>query len=184
MVLKMFEREKIHEILEGVAFGVTDGVICFSGLAIGVARSTLDPTLVIIATLVGGISDAFANAIGFYVSQATERNVQLYNSEKGIPTHVHSKREVLMNGVFTFISSASVLFILVAPFMFFSLWQAVAVMLGLGIVLAFILGAYTSNLNGENALKGGIKYSLLTIAGAALAYVIGDILSLYFQVKT
>ena len=176
-----FDQEEIHKILEGTAFGVTDGVICFSGLAIGVARSTLNPTLVVIATLVGGIADAFANAIGFYISQTTERNVQIHDNERGIQTHVHSKREVLMNGVFTFVSSLTVLLVLVSPFMIFNLWSAVTIMLALGIVITFALGAYCARINGENPIKSGAKYSCLTLIGAVLSYSLGEVLGIYFH---
>ncbi len=44
----MVESTETAYRMEGAAFRLTDGIICFSGLTIGVAEATSDPILVMI----------------------------------------------------------------------------------------------------------------------------------------
>lgn len=80
MIKTKFKR---YDLLERIAFGLIDGIICIKGLAIGITKSTRDPMLMVIAGLIGGIADSFGNSIGFYISQATERSVQIFTAKKG-----------------------------------------------------------------------------------------------------
>ena len=170
-----------HSALEGIAFGLTDGVICFTGLAIGIARITRDPILVIAATLVGGVADAFGNSIGFYISQATERSVQKFSVEQGVETQIHSSLEVAMSGVFTFVATIIVLALMVFPFFIMEINSAIITMLAIGTVLSFILGYYMATIGGENPLKNAIKYAIITLIGALLSFVVGDALNVFFN---
>jgi len=172
-----------HSALEGIAFGLTDGIICFTGLAIGIARSTRNPVLVIVATLVGGVADAFGNSIGFYISQATERSVQKFSAERGVETQVHSSREVAMSGVFTFVATCCVLVFMVLPFFFMELGSAIVTMPAIGTILSFVLGYYMATIGGEDPLRNAAKYAAITVAGAVLSFVIGDALNAYFKLN-
>lgn len=171
-----------HGWMEGFAFGLTDGIICFLGLIIGVARATSDPILVIIAGLIGGIADAFGNSIGFYVSQATERSVQIHETkEHRKKTRIHSKREILMSGIFTFLATIIVLILLLSPFIFLGIAFAMILAVLSGTILSFALGSYVGKLSGESPYKTGFKYACLTIAGALISYTIGELLSIHFR---
>ena len=55
--------------LEGIAFGLADGLIMCLGLIIGVAEVTSNTRLVIITGIIGGFANAFGNSIGFFMSQ-------------------------------------------------------------------------------------------------------------------
>jgi len=168
--------------LEGIAFGLTDGIICFLGLAIGVARATSDPTLVIIACVIGGIADAFGNSIGFLISQATERSVQIHEvKEHGKKTRIHSKREVLISGVFTFLATILVLILLISPFLFLNIAFAMILAVLSGTIMSFVLGSYVGKLSGVSPNKSGFKYACFTIAGALISYTIGELLSIYLR---
>jgi VIT1/CCC1 family predicted Fe2+/Mn2+ transporter len=59
--------------LEGIAFGLADGLIMCLGLIIGVAEVTFETRLVIITGIIGGFANAFGNSIGFFMSQSAER---------------------------------------------------------------------------------------------------------------
>ena len=173
----MVESTETRYRMEGFAFGLADGVICFIGLTIGVAEATSDPVLVIIAGVIGGLADAFGNSIGFFISQSTERGVQIHETvEHGAKVRVHSRREVLMSGVFSFSATILALIILLSPFLFFSINTAVIVTFSLGMVLSFILGGYVGKLSGENPYKTGLKYAILASIGAVISYLIGDFL--------
>jgi len=170
---------KAHFLMESVAFGLTDGVICFLGIIVGVATATLDARLVIIAAVIGGVADALGNSIGFFVSQSTERAVQLKEAEEGEIHHVHSKKEVMLSGVSSFLATLFVLCFLLFPFLFFGVWQATTASFILGIVLSFLLGMYIGKLGGENIYKSGIKYSCITILGAIVSYGLGELLHIF-----
>jgi len=173
----MVETTETAYRMEGVAFGLADGIICFLGLTIGVAEATSDPTLVIISGIIGGIANAFGNSIGFFISQSTERGVQIHETEEhGVKTRIHSKREVFMSGVFTFMATILALVVLVSPFLFFDIPTAIVVTFSLGMVLVFILGSYVGELSRENPYKTGLKYAVLGIVGAVISFFIGDFL--------
>jgi len=163
--------------MEGIAFGLADGIICFIGLTIGVAEATSDPILVIISGIIGGLADAFGNSIGFFISQSTERGVQIHETEEhGVKTRIHSKREVLMSGIFSFLATILALIILLSPFLFFNINTAVIITFSNGTILSFILGGYVGKMSGENPYKIGFKYAILAIVGAVVSYLIGDFL--------
>jgi len=166
--------------MESIAFGLTDGVICFLGIIVGVARATSSPVLVMIAAIIGGIADALGNSVGFFISQTTERAVQIHGVEEhGTETRIHSRREVWMSGVFSFLATIVALALLLSPFMLLSIWNATIVSFLAGTVLSFSLGSYVGSLGKENPYKSGLKYATITIAGAVISYLIGDLLRMY-----
>ena len=178
MDVEVAERKTgVNEMLESIAFGATDGCICFLGIIVGVARATSDIRAVIIAAVAGGIADALGNSVGFFVSQTTERTVQL-NETNGEDHHlVHTEREVYLSGVATFLATVAVLGMLLLPFAFFTIWPAVAIASVTSIVIAFILGSYVGRLTG-NPFKTGIKYAAVTVFGAVVSYGVGEALNL------
>jgi predicted membrane protein (TIGR00267 family) len=175
----MIERKfEIHFVMESVAFGLTDGVICFLGIIVGVAAATLDSRAVIIAGIVGGIADAFGNSIGFFVSQATERSVQIAEAKNGDKGHIHSKKEVYMSGIFSFCATLFSLLLLISPFIFFKVLEATTSSFIIGLTMSFILGTYIGKMGGENPYMSGIKYCLITMFGALVSFGVGELLNL------
>jgi predicted membrane protein (TIGR00267 family) len=174
------QKFELHYLMESIAFGLTDGVICFLGIIVGVARATSSPTLVIITGIVGGIADALGNSVGFFISQTTERAVQIYEVEKGTESRVHSKKEVWMSGVFSFLATIVALILLLSPFTFLSIWNATYVSFAIGTIMSFVLGSYVGKIGKENPYKSGLKYAAITIAGALIAYLVGEVLDIIF----
>ena len=174
------QKFELHYLMESIAFGLTDGIICFLGIIVGVARATSDPTIVIIASIAGGIADALGNSVGFFISQTTERAVQMYGVEQGTESRVHSKKEVWMSGVFSFLATIVALILLISPFTFLSIWNATYVSFTIGTIMSFILGSYVGKIAKENPYKSGLKYATITIAGALVAYFVGEILDIIF----
>lgn len=174
------QKFQVHYLMESIAFGLTDGIICFLGIIVGVARATSSPTLVVIASIAGGIADALGNSIGFFISQSTERAVQIYEVEQGTESRIHSRKEVWMSGIFSFLATIVALIFLLSPFTFLSIWNATYVSFTIGTVMSFILGSYVGKISKENRYKTGAKYAIITIAGAFIAYIVGELLSIYF----
>jgi len=164
--------------LEGIAFGLADGLIMCLGLIIGVAEATSDTRLVIITGVIGGFANAFGNSIGFFMSQSAERALQIQTTEHGATTRIHSKREVLTNSLFSFASTIVATLVLLFPFTCFRMSHAVVVTFVIGTIMAFILGSYIGKISHETPYKEGLKYTLLAILGAIISHLIADCIQL------
>jgi predicted membrane protein (TIGR00267 family) len=164
--------------LEGIAFGLADGLIMSLGLIIGVAEATTDPRLVIIAGIIGGLANAFGNSIGFYMSQSAERGLQIHETtEHGINTKVHSKKEIYLNSIFAFICSVTISIALLSPFILLNMTAAVISAFTLGILVAFFLGLYVGKLSQENRWSSGLKYAFIASLGAIISHLVADLLT-------
>ncbi|MFX0184258.1 MAG: VIT1/CCC1 transporter family protein [Candidatus Hodarchaeota archaeon] len=169
--------------LEGFAFGMTDGIICFLGIIIGVAQATRDPTIVIVAGIVGGIADAFGNSIGFFISQITEQNIQLNQKEtSGRDIHIHTQKEVIFSGLFSFFATIIALVLLIGPYFIISEFETAMLLTFIfGILALFFLGIYVAKIGKKDPLRMGIFYATVGIAGAILSFVIGSALNQMFK---
>ncbi|UCE29835.1 MAG: VIT1/CCC1 transporter family protein [Candidatus Bathyarchaeota archaeon] len=165
--------------LEGVAFGLADGLIMCLGLIIGVAEVTSNTRLVIITGIIGGFANAFGNSIGFFMSQSAERALQIHETkEHGATTRIHSKKEVFTNSLFAFASTIVAVLILLSPFTFLHMTSATIVTFAVGTLMAFILGSYAGRMSYENPYKEGLKYALLAILGAIISHFLADSIQL------
>ncbi len=165
--------------LEGIAFGLADGLIMCLGLIIGVAEATSDTHLVIVTGIIGGFANAFGNSIGFFMSQSAERALQIHEvKDHGANMRIHSKREVFINSSFAFISTITASLLLLSPFMVLPMGNAVISTFVIGTAMAFILGVYIGETSHENLLKSGAKFALLAILGAVIAHYIADLVNL------
>jgi predicted membrane protein (TIGR00267 family) len=163
--------------LEGVAFGMTDGMICFLGIIIGVAEATQNLALVLITAAVGGIADAMGNSFGFFASQLTEQSVQLHDQKNHKrQVRVHSRREVWMSGVLSFLSTMLALAILIVPFFLVPFQTAIIATFVTGVIALFGLGMYVGKVSEKNMLRTGLVYAALGIVGALISYFVGDTL--------
>ncbi len=164
----------LRETLEGAAFGTTDGIICALGTIIGAAAATSNSDLAIIAGLLAGVSNSFANGVGMYVSQATERGLQKAKVAEGEKTHVHSVQENVVNSVASFSATIIVSLAMVAPFVFLPIGTAMVASFAIGILMLFLLGVYTAKISKESILSHGLQFALLGIGGAVVGYLVGD----------
>ena len=149
------------------------------GLIIGVAEITSDTRFVIITGVIGGVANAFGNSIGFFMSQSAERALQIHETtEHGKSRRIHSKKEVFTNSVISFASTIAVVGILLSPFMFLPMNEAIILTFLIGSLMAFILGGYTGRLCHENAYKEDLKYAALAVVGAITSHFIADIIQI------
>lgn len=161
--------------LEGIAFGLADGLIMCLSLIIGVVEATSSTRLVIITGIIGGFANAFGNSIGFYMSQSAERALQILETiEHGTRTRIHSKGEIIANSLFSLASTILAVLVLLCPFVFLSMNHAAILTFVLGTTMAFILGSYVGRISRENPTKTGMKYAILAIIGATISHFIAD----------
>lgn len=165
--------------LEGIAFGLADGLIMCLGLIIGVAEATSSTELVIITGIIGGFANAFGNSIGFFMSQSAERAIQIHETtEHGAITRIHSKKEIFTNTLFAFASTIVATLVLLSPFTCFCMSHAAIVTFIVGTIMAFTLGSYVGKISHENPYKTGLKYALLAILGALISHLLADCIQL------
>jgi predicted membrane protein (TIGR00267 family) len=161
--------------LEGIAFGLADGLIMCLGLIIGVAEVTSETRFVIITGIIGGFANAFGNSIGFFISQSAERALQIRETtDHGVSTRIHSRREVFTNSIFSFASTIAAVLVLLSPFIVLQVNHAVILTFVIGTVMAFILGSYVGKTSHESPYKEGLRYALLAILGAIISHFIAD----------
>ena len=169
-------RFNFNFVLEGLSSGLVDGTICALGVVIGVSAATNDAFLTVISGIIAGLSNSFGNSIGFYLSQVSERNVQIVNRRMGKVQHVHSKNEILLNAMFSFFSTFFVNLVILAPFLAFSIELAMALSVILSVAVVFVLGAYNAKITRKNFIREGLFYSALTVIGAIISYAVGFML--------
>jgi predicted membrane protein (TIGR00267 family) len=165
--------------LEGIAFGLADGLIMCLGLIIGVAEATSNAQLVIVTGIIGGFANAFGNSIGFFMSQSAERALQIHETkDHGVTTRIHSKKEVLRNSLFAFVSTIAATLVLLPPFACLSMNYATILTFIIGTAMAFILGSYVGKISHENVYKTGLKYAFLAVLGAIISHYIADLIQI------
>jgi len=173
------ESSKESYRLEGIAFGLADGLIMCLGLIIGIVEVTASTRFVIITGIIGGFANAFGNSIGFFMSQSAERALQIHETtDLGATTRIHSKKEILANTLFAFTSTIAAVLVLLSPFIVLPINQATILTFVIGTIMAFILGSYVGKISHEKPYKEGLKYALLAILGAIIAHFIADCIQL------
>ncbi|MGD8546316.1 MAG: VIT1/CCC1 transporter family protein [Candidatus Bathyarchaeota archaeon] len=170
---------KISYSLEGIAFGLADGLIMSLGLIIGVAEATTDSRFVIIAGVIGGFANAFGNSIGFYMSQSAERGLQIHETnEHGVSVNVHSKREINVNSALAFFCSIGVSVALLSPFIILNIATAIIIAFVLGVSIAFALGSHVGKISRENRWRCGLKYAIIAFLGAIISHLVADLITI------
>jgi len=163
--------------LEGIAFGLADGLIMCLGLIIGVVEATSNTRLVLITGIIGGFANAFGNSIGFFMSQSAERALQVHETrEHGAATRIHTKKEIFTNTLFAFASTIAAVLVLLFPFTVFHMNHATILTFMVGTIMAFILGSYIGKTSQENPYREGLKYVLLAVLGAIISHLIADLI--------
>ncbi len=177
---KRFTNSELVSSLEGISFGLVDGSICALGAAVGIVTATNDPFLAVLSILIFGLSDSFGNSAGFYLSQVSERNIQIMRRRMGRKQHVHTSGELFLNGALTFVSTFLIYLLIGIPFVFLKLEPALISAVIIAALVTFSLGAYNANLIKKDIIKTGLFYSGITVATAIICYLFGMLLNKLF----
>jgi len=84
-----------------------------------------------------------------------------------------------MSGVLSFGATVFVVFLLLFPFLFLSIFDSLRMAFTEAIMLMANLGAYVGKLSNENAIRTAIKYVVLAFIGASFSYFVGEILHVW-----
>ncbi|VVB97588.1 Uncharacterised protein [uncultured archaeon] len=107
-----------HQIITGVSFGVTSGVITALGMIVGLHEATSSKIAVLAGIVIMAIADGLADAAGFHITEEAE-------FENGKPTH--TSKEVWMTTFFTFLAVCIFILTFAVPILVFQLQTAIIV---------------------------------------------------------
>ncbi|MEM3555321.1 MAG: VIT1/CCC1 transporter family protein [Candidatus Micrarchaeia archaeon] len=171
----------IKHISQGIAMGLMDGLITILGIIIGVGAATSDSRVVIISGLIGGISNSFGTSIGFYTSENAERGQQIAfykkKSARSDLKYIHSSSEIIGSTVLSFLAGVVAHTLPIIPFFLFpSVYVGMIGSLIISIAMLFLLGYYIGKMNETNGMRSGVRYILLGVASAVVAFALGELL--------
>lgn len=149
-----------NEGIEGATFGIMGGIIATLGIIFGLSV-VQDRFILILGILVAGVADAFADSAAMHVSEESEA--------------MHTKRQIWKSTFFTFVAKSIVVVIMLLPFFFLPIYQAVITSGILGIVMLAGLGKYVSSLLKEDSSFMIIKYVAAGVFVSSVCYLLGNL---------
>jgi predicted membrane protein (TIGR00267 family) len=161
-----------------MARGFIDGSLSTLGIVIGAAIGG-DPKVIMAAGLGGGIANAVSNLLGALTAEKAGVMKKLSKYEAAMVgsninlknTKIYDKEQKriwisgILDSAFTFLGSV----VPIAPFIFFSVSEAILYSIGITIFLLFILGMYLGKLSKENLVWAGTKMAIFGGVTAVLA---------------
>lgn len=148
--------------VQGLTFGVMDGVITCLGVIMGLSAAD-NRFFLILGVLAVGFADALADAAAFHVGQETEKH--------------HKKKEIRKSTVLTFIGVFSGFLILSVPILAFDLAVGVIGALIFGVILLGGLGRLVACINPKHsANRLMLEYISMGLAVSALTFIVGRLI--------
>lgn len=151
-----------HKGMQGIAFGMMEGVVMVMGMLMGFWAAIPDTRLVLLIIAVTAVADAFANSGALYAEEESER---------------HSMREVTRSSLFCFIATLVAFIVPAIPLLLLPFYTAISAGLILGVILLFALGYLVSSLAGKPLKKIVPKYILLGLAASVACYLVGILIA-------
>ena len=159
-----------HQLITGVSFGLTSGVITALGMMVGLYAATSSKLAVVAGIVVMAIADGLADAAGLHMAEEIE-------VEKGIVKHTH--KEVCLTTLFTFLSVTGSILTFAIPLLIFPLKTAVFVAIGWGMLLLILLNFYTAKIKKESPIKLISEHILLALFVIAISCWVGNLIAMW-----
>jgi hypothetical protein len=159
-MVKLFGKRENHGI-QGMTFGAMDAIINVLGIVVGLGVIG-DRVIVVVGLLVAGIANSLGNAAGFHVSEETEG--------------IHTRKEVWLSTMLSFIGTFAVTIILLLPLLFFGLSQAMIISILGGVLIIVLMGMFNSRQQGhgrKEAMSLIFEYLALAFVVIIIAYYLG-----------
>ena len=161
---KKFFNPKKQMGVQGIAFGIVDGVIAMLGTTLAISVLSNNTLLILVTGLAVGISNGLANAAGFYISEEVE-------VEHGLSDH--TKKDILKIAFFCFLASVLAVLIPLSSYLYLSFNWARLTSVAVGLLILFALGVYHAVISREGRIREGIKFLLIGLAATLLSYCVG-----------
>lgn len=155
-----------------MSFGITSGVITALGMIVGLDSATSSRLAVIAGIIVMAVADGFADAAGQHSAEEAEM-------EQG--RLKHTKKEVWMATLSTFISVTGSILSFAIPLVLFPLKTAIAIDIVWGLLLLILLNLYTAKANKQSALKRTAEHILLAFVVIIVSYYLGGFIAIWLK---
>ncbi len=133
-----------HQVITGVSFGLTSGVITSLGIIVGLYSATASKLAVISGIVIMAIADGLSDAAGVHISEESE-------IESGEAKHTH--KEVWLATLITFLSVAGFTLTFVIPVLTLPLNVAIPVAVAWGLFLLTVLNFIIAKIKSDNPAK-------------------------------
>jgi VIT1/CCC1 family predicted Fe2+/Mn2+ transporter len=169
---KSKEQKYSHQLITGISFGLTSGVITSLGMIVGIHAATASKLAVVAGIVVMAIADGLADAVGLHVVEEAE-------VEKG--KVIHTAKEIWQTTVFTFLSVSGFILTFVVPILLFPLKTAVFVAIAWGLLLLILLNFCIAKIRNERPLKLISEHVLLALFVVIISYLAGSLIAVWFK---
>jgi len=157
-----------HQLMTGLSFGLTSGVITSLGMIVGLHSATSSRLVVITGIIIMAIADGLSDAAGVHISEESEL-------EKGIAKH--TQKEIWAATVFTFISKLIFTLTFAAPFLIFSLKPAVFVAIAWGMLLLIFLNLSIAKIKQEKPAMLVSEHIFLALFVIVVSHYVGHFIA-------
>lgn len=157
-----------HQLITGVSFGVTSGVITALGMVVGLNEATSSRLAVLAGIAVMAVADGLADAAGFHIVEEAEIE---YGKVK------HTTKEVWMTTLFTFFAVSGFILTFAVPILLFSLKNAIFVDIAWGLLLLILLNYYIARVKREDPFRLIFGHVLLALFVVIVSYALGNLIA-------
>ncbi len=165
-------RRYSHQLITGISFGLTSGVITSLGMIVGLYSATLSRLAVVSGIMIMAIADGLADAAGLHISEESEL-------EKG--KGKHTSKEVWLTTLFTFLSVIGFISTFAVPILIFPLKTAIFVAVGWGVLLLVLLNLYIARIKKQAPLRLIAEHILLALFVIVVSNGAGNLIARYIK---
>jgi VIT1/CCC1 family predicted Fe2+/Mn2+ transporter len=158
-----------HQLVTGISFGLTSGVITALGMIVGLYSATYSRLAVVAGTITMAIADGLADGAGQHMSEEAE-------IEQGKAKH--TQREIWLTTLFTFLSVCGSILSFIPFFLIFPLKTAIFVGLGWGILLLVVFNYLMAKARKENAFIVIVEHVALAVFVIVVSYFVGILIGM------
>jgi VIT1/CCC1 family predicted Fe2+/Mn2+ transporter len=166
------EHKFSHQIITGVSFGLTSGVITAIGLIMGLYAATSSKTAVISGIIVMAVADGLADAAGLHTSEEAE-------TEKGKVKH--TSKETWRTAIFTFLSVSGFILTFAVPLLLFPIETAVYIDIAWGLMLLILLNFQIAKITNRNPAKLISEHIILALFVIVVSNWIGTTIAKFIR---
>lgn len=153
-----------HQLITGISFGLTSGVITSLGMIVGMDAATSSRLAVVAGIVVMATADGLADAVGLHVVEEAE-------IENGYVKH--TAKEIWLTTLFTFLSVSGFILTFAIPILLFPLKTAVFIAIVWGILLLIILNFHIAKIRQEKPIKLIAEHVLIALFVIVISYWVG-----------
>ena len=162
----------LHQLMTGVSFGLTSGVITSLGMIVGLHSATSSKLAIVAGIIVLAIADGLADSAGLHISEESE-------TERGKAKHV--SKEIWLTTLFTFLSVFGFILTFAIPILIFPLKTAISVAIVWGILLLILLNFYIAKIRNEKPIRLISEHILLVLFVIFFSYYAGNLIARWIK---